>query len=268
MVPNPYSSNSMNSSNNMFESEMPISSIVTPDFVGVILAGTPGARLYPLTVTDEDEDELMTSVERGGGEECDEGGLYKHLLPVAGTPIICHLLHNLWESGLEHAIVTISSKDQVTSRILKETWKSTEWTKPQQPQSQSRDMSFVYRNTLKVTLLPLPLTCAGSSEALVYLSESFPNTFASSPPLLVMPGDLILQPSSSVLSNLANAHRKGLPMVAATVLLSDVGEEDENGLPLKESSKVCLTLLYFYKCEKHSTITKPTTKFTMAKNIF
>ena len=251
MVPYPYSSSLMNGSNNMFESEMPISSIVTADFVGVILAGTPGARLYPLTVTDdEDEDELMTSVEREG-EECEDDGLYKHLLPVAGTPIICHLVHNLWESGLEHAIVTLSSNDQATISRLKETWSSTEWTKNQETQSQSKDVSFVYRKTLQVTFISLPLTCAGSAEALVFLSESLPNTFSSSPPLLVMPGDLILEPSSSVLANLANAHRRGLPMVATTVLLSDIGEEDENGLPLKESSKV---RTYTYACMYHSII--------------
>ena len=56
---------------------------------------------------------------------------------------------------------------------------------------------------------------------------------------------------TSVLSKLVNAHRQSnLPpnnlSTACTMLLANVGEQDENGIPLKESSKVCYMMWLFH----------------------
>jgi hypothetical protein len=58
---------------------------------------------------------------------------------------------------------------------------------------------------------------------------------------VVLPGDLVVF-ETSVLAQLVDAHRQSnltsSVSTACTVLLADVGEQDEHGVPLKESSKV------------------------------
>jgi NDP-sugar pyrophosphorylase family protein len=93
--------------------------------------------------------------------------------------------------------------------------------------------------SMKVTLLTLSQDCTGSAEALRKASE----LISEKSNMVVMPGDLVVM-ETSVLSNLMNAHRQSnLPpnylSTACTMLLANVGEQDENGIPLKESSKVC-----------------------------
>jgi len=101
--------------------------------------------------------------------------------------------------------------------------------------------------------------CAGSADAVRYLSSLQTISTSSSgsktdkKPLLpltstvlLMAADLVLE-GKGIVGLLAEAHRRGAVIGSATngtsavssitMLLSDVGEEDENGVPLKESAK-------------------------------
>lgn len=171
-----------------------------PEFAAVILAATTGARLFPLTSPD----------------------MPKHLLPIAGVPAVLRLLHSVAASGFTQCVVALASSDSTTMALLK--------------QDIGQDTMF---QAMKVTLLPLSEDCVGSAEALRQASE----LISEKSNMVVIPGDLVVM-ETSVLSKLVNAHRQSnLPpnnlSTACTMLLANVGEQDENGIPLKESSKVC-----------------------------
>lgn len=137
-----------------------------PEFIGVILAGTCGAKLFPLTsaeeendfygTSDDDEDEhkMDSADEDSSDSDANDGSkdvvmeeatsatkndkdipssqtlsnsntddkdtksqpnyFPKHLLPLAGRPIVHHLLSHVQSVGLEWCIVAIGSKDHVT----------------------------------------------------------------------------------------------------------------------------------------------------------
>ena len=106
------------------------------EFTAVILAATCGSRLYPLTISGDDDD--------GGNDEFNDyfeeeedakdsnpntkaisesepaptvstsSYLPKHLLPLAGRPLLHHLLEKLVSSNMQNVIIAISSIDQVT----------------------------------------------------------------------------------------------------------------------------------------------------------
>ena len=102
--------------------------------------------------------------------------------------------------------------------------------------------------------------CAGSADAVRYLSSlqtispSSSGAKTDKKPLLPLTSNVLLMTADLVLEGkgivglLAEAHRRGAVIGSATngtsavssitMLLSDVGEEDENGVPLKESAKV------------------------------
>ena len=172
----------------------------TPEFTAVILAATTGARLFPMTSTETP----------------------KHLLPIAGVPLIVRLLHSVAASGFAQCIVALASSDSTTMTLLKQEVGDGDW----------------FQTKMKVTLYSLSDDCAGSVEALRQVNDVVsPNSN-----LVVLPGDLVMM-ETSVLTQLVNAHRQSnLPpnnmSTACTMLLADVGEQDENGVPLKESSKV------------------------------
>ncbi|KAL9189645.1 hypothetical protein ACHAXT_009320 [Thalassiosira profunda] len=122
---------------------------------------------------------------------------------------------------------------------------------------------------MHVRVVHLPEDCNGSADALRFLSQGNTSIDSDEPPdsnccyiprtshAVVMPGDLILEGAllsttggSDVLSLLVQAHRRwnaGGPSsstaAACTMLLTDVGAEDKEGVPLKESSKAKMGLL-------------------------
>ena len=108
--------------------------------------------------------------------------------------------------------------------------------------------------TMEIYIVTLGASCGGSADAIRHLSGA--GAVPASSHLVILPGDLVLAASlgdGSSLRLLADAHRRGqqsgctrseragdasFAPPACTVLLSDVGDEDENGIPLKESAKV------------------------------
>jgi len=174
---------------------------VGPEFTAIILAATTGARLFP-----------MTSPETP-----------KHTLPVAGVPVVLRLLHSVAASGFTQCVVALASIDKITQNLLKQ---------------QVGDDNVLNKTNMKVTLHTLSDDCSGSAEALRQVNDVIPPNSN----LVVLPGDLVVL-ETSVLTQLVNSHRQSnLPpnnmSTACTMLLADVGEQDENGIPLKESSKV------------------------------
>lgn len=176
-----------------------------PEFVALILAATIGARMYPLA----------------------SPSYPKHLLPVAGIALLIRQLHVLDACGFSECVVAVANEDKSTGALLKEI----------DGIQQISSTSFMFRSTLKITIHQLPEDCSGSMQALSNIEEG--SVFASSSHVVVLPGDLVIT-DKTILEQLANTHRQGYThesKTACTMLLTDVGEEDENGIPLKESSK-------------------------------
>lgn len=175
-----------------------------PEFTAVILAATTGARLFPMTSVDTP----------------------KHTLPIAGVPVVLRLLQSVAASGFLQCVVTLAKNDSATLNLLKEELR--------EPISHH---VFLFKEKMQVTIHVLPEECAGSAEALSQIHD----LIAPDSHLVVLPGDLVVF-ESSVLAQLVDAHRQsnltGSIRTACTILLSDVGEQDEHGVPLKESSKV------------------------------
>lgn len=172
----------------------------SPEFTAVILAATTGARLFPMTSPDTP----------------------KHLLPIAGVPVVVRLIHSLSASGFTQCIVALASSDKSTVEILKK----------------EVDQEDMFQGKMKVTLFSLSVNCSGSAEALRQVDDLVPQKSN----IVVLPGDLVVM-ETSVLTQLVKAHRQSnLPpnnmSTAVTMILADVGEQDEHGVPLKESSKV------------------------------
>ncbi len=257
------------------------------EFTGVILAATCGARLYPLT-TAKDELEMEDDgyfEGNGSGESEPEKYMPKHLLPLAGKPIIFHLIQHCEGIGMETIIIAISQDDDVTLKSLveklhcvevklvptpsdgktgeikgSETEANEENERNNNGQKDDTNVctekiNLKYRG-LDICLISLPVECAGSADALrsIHNEGIIPGTSH----VMVLPGDLVLYPKlcyedgsedfhTDVLGSLADVHRReyrvglksGMPL-ALSMLLADVGEEDENGAPLKESAKVRL----------------------------
>ncbi len=255
------------------------------EFTGIILAATCGARLYPLT-TAKDELEMEDDgyfVGDGSGESEPEKYMPKHLLPLAGKPIIFHLIQHCEGIGMEKIIIAISQDDDVTLKNLIEKLhcvevksvpvpsdgnagkvKENEAETSEENETINNDQkdktggctekhNLKYRG-LDICLISLPAECAGSADALRYIQNE--GIIPDKSHVMVLPGDLVLYPklchedgaediSTDVLGSLADVHRReyrvglkrGMPL-ALSMLLADVGEEDENGTPLKESAKV------------------------------
>ena len=176
-----------------------------PEFVALILAATSGARLYPLASPSHP----------------------KHLLPVAGIALVVRQLHVLAACGFCESVIAIAHEDKATAAFFKDV----------DGIEQQSSTSFAFKGTLKITLHQLPDDCSGSVQALRNIEEA--SVISPSSHVVVIPGDIVIT-DKTVLEQFANAHRQGCTdtlKTACTMILADVGEEDENGLPLKESSK-------------------------------
>lgn len=286
------------------------------EFTAVILASTCGARLYPLTSTgstatatatgssslygdsdnlDENTSTMQTSLQH---EQSVTSHAYmpKHLLPLAGRPILFHLVEHCEAIGMEEIVIAIGWEDHrlgITERALMSMGCGRSAAKSVQGGNgvvdvDSKSTPFAKEEEewqyghARIVVVGLPADCGGSADALRYvMSVNAIGSFGSGGKnhVMVLPADLVLyghlgkfqQGSVSTstdsfvvggdsgggcvtaadslllwdaLGSLANVHRreyragftKGIPL-AMTMLLADVGEEDENGIPVKESAK-------------------------------
>jgi len=268
---------------------------ISPEFIVVILASSDGARLFPLTSDGHDENDAdeNANINYIGNTDINDKEVYvkndvsppiernikgkryspKHLLPLAGTPILHHLLWHLQSIGLKKCIVAISGKDNITIESLTRNFLGSAKILlfGTDKQISFIEVSFLYFNDMKIYVVSLPLHISGSADALRYLSSLFSEgkengkdgdssvtdyLIPTKSHIMVMPGDIVLYGNNDsmidVLSMLANAHREGychiqnllteertmsLPPVGITMLLTDVGEADEDGTPLKENTK-------------------------------
>lgn len=172
----------------------------------MVLAATTGSRLFPLTPP----------------------SLPKHLLPLCGVPIVLRLLTTLATSGFTKCILAIGNGDETTVDILQNTGGI----------ESKNPVSYVVGKGLWTTVCKLSAECIGSLEALRELKRM--GFIPAQNELIVVPGDLVVF-SPDVMSKLTHSHRYGDSMdenVAATIALTNVGDEDEFGVPLKESAKV------------------------------
>ncbi len=240
-----------------------------PEFTAVILAATPGTRLDPLTISGKDEvgygfnvDEkehpipgsLQSSEENEPGKE--DVYFPKHLLPLAGKPLIHHLVQKLIAACFEDVIIAIAAEDEVTVPSLIEM--GARFQECQKEGGKPPLQRFVIQGT-KLQVVQLPAECGGSADALrtiLSLNEEdvdkgIGGIVSADSHVMVMPGDLILygdlcDEDGDVLGKLADVHRTNFrlgmvgqgPPLALTLLLTDVGETDKSGIPLKESAKV------------------------------
>jgi Nucleoside-diphosphate-sugar pyrophosphorylase involved in lipopolysaccharide biosynthesis/translation initiation factor 2B, gamma/epsilon subunits (eIF-2Bgamma/eIF-2Bepsilon) len=243
----------------------------------------------------------------------------KHLLPLAGRPILFHLVEHCEKIGMTQIIIAIGSEDHqlgMTQRSLLSMMRGCTTHPPDahsvlqaggdsidaatdlSPPTSSSSDGWQYGNA-RIVIVPLPADCGGSADALrhVVSSNVIRSTLSGKNHVMVLPADLVLyghlgresedaimkkaRDSSSsgsmgvchhtadttpesaagsilfwnALGSLANVHRreyraglkKGMPL-AMTLLLADVGEEDESGIPLKESAKVSGCFFFHLHC--------------------
>eukprot|EP00522_Entomoneis_paludosa_P014964 CAMPEP_0172455496 /NCGR_PEP_ID=MMETSP1065-20121228/12092_1 /TAXON_ID=265537 /ORGANISM="Amphiprora paludosa, Strain CCMP125" /LENGTH=592 /DNA_ID=CAMNT_0013207957 /DNA_START=41 /DNA_END=1819 /DNA_ORIENTATION=+ len=227
------------------------------EFVAIILAATVGTRLFPLT-------------------DASAAGTPKHLLPVAGVSILQRQLHALQKCGFAECVVAISHEDENTMELLrteikektmqeldiskiKEMGPSTNASAAQSagtsndstPDFSSASVCMQVRlsDGLKVTIVRLGEEIEGSVGAITQIESA--GVVSPQSHIVILPGDLVLfdglteetketNPGQQALAALVHAHRQAQTTenaAACTLLLSDFGEQDENGVPLKESSK-------------------------------
>lgn len=216
-----------------------------PEFVACILASSVGTRLFPMA-----SDKLP-----------------KHMLLVAGVPLLFRLLTALEATGFSEAVIATAANDTVTREAFLQgkghTYKALSSLSSMvvvvdhhdNDDDRVHQTPLVLKSaTMKVTVVSLPTTCPGTVEALrrVEASGVIPETSH----LVVFPGDLLVL-DAEPLRAMIHAHRTGLTSsgsgsgsgnkfsstsesilsAACTVLLADVNEVDEQGHPLKESAK-------------------------------
>lgn len=250
------------------------------EFTAVILAASFGSRLYPLTVSGDDEFEdhadmnednpnqkQNTSPEEESSSNNRNAFLPKHLLPLAGRPLIHHLVEKVIAANLPVIIVAIAAKDDVTISSLIEMGGDLQKNQGDEEETIVRNMTI---GSSQLKVVQLPSECNGSADALRFISsltqqcdmddagpgsdndaDNESSIIPSESHVIVMPGDLLLygnlcsEEDGDTLATLVDEHRRNYqlskigegPPLALTLVLTDVGEIDENGAPLKESAK-------------------------------
>lgn len=182
---------------------------------------------------------------------------------------------SLVQMGCTTCTDTSTSTSTSTSTDRRETNSTNEESVPHH--SNIHTSEFKYGNA-SITVITMPKECNGSADAMRYIIAA--NIIETQSHVMVLPADLVLYGNMTdantattsntndnydynsngdqeqdhvivdALGSLADVHRreyrvgveKGMPL-GMSMLLADVGEEDESGVPLKESSKVCELLL-------------------------
>jgi len=210
-----------------------------PEFVAVILASTVGSRLDPLTTSSPTTNNNQHNP--------------KHLLEVAGISLLDRLLTVLMEGcGFTEVVVALAHNDQATRETL--LLKGGDRFQIVSGTKDDRSIPLVLQSnkqpcSTKITLFNLEHqpagdnNTAGSLDALRQIEAAQIVPLASQ--MVVVPGDLVVL-NAAPLKTWIHQHRQGqkrrnnkqgLPRAACSVLLTDVGEVDEHGHPLKESAK-------------------------------
>ena len=179
-----------------------------PRASALVLAGTKGSRLFPMTSSDTP----------------------KHLLPVAGIPCILWLLESL--SSFAQIVVAISAEDSQTLPLVQQIATLRE-KEPEEDQSGTWTLEM-NNKTQTITIIKLGEECFGPVDALRQVEET--KVIHESTRVVVFPGDLVVLQKELDLDALLRPS----PDSACTTLLVDVGESDEHGVPLKESAKVSI----------------------------
>ena len=196
-----------------------------PRACAVILASSEGSRLFPMTTKD----------------------IPKHLLPLAGIPSIVRLLESL--GAFSQIVIAIAEDDTKTLPTLLGTNNNTDKAVAsliKGPIEETKSLTEVgttacwelssqLKKGQRIHLVKLPSQdCYGSIDALRIIEDTkliHPETR-----IVVFPGDLVLLKKDSAFWN--PLIRPASEDVACTAVLVDVLEQDEHGLPLKESAKV------------------------------
>jgi NDP-sugar pyrophosphorylase family protein len=182
---------------------------ISSESVAVILAATVGSRLFP-----------MTSPQ-----------LPKHLLPVAGVPNIIRLLKQVQSIGFSECVVALAVDDAVTIPVVKELCSTTE--PSGSPQHDNTTTTVLQYLSLNITFIRMKDDCQGSAEALRHIEST--NVISPQSYIIVFPGDAVILEEDGI-SRLARVYRER-KRVACAMLLTDEGQVDEHGVPLKESAK-------------------------------
>ncbi|OEU17741.1 putative nucleotide-diphospho-sugar transferase [Fragilariopsis cylindrus CCMP1102] len=189
----------------------------------VVLASSKGSRLFPMTTKDNP----------------------KHLLPVAGIPSIVRLLESL--SPFSQIVITVAEDDTKTlPTLLGNNSNISSINNNPSSQQQSTGLFTLAANNNnsnnnnastntanKIYVVKLSEDCYGSVDVLRIVEET--KLIDPETRIVVFPGDLvILKKNTGLLEPLI---RPSSTEVACTAMLVDVLEQDEHGLPLKESAK-------------------------------
>ncbi|GMI44129.1 hypothetical protein TrCOL_g3432 [Triparma columacea] len=187
------------------------------DVTAVILCGSPGERMHPLTGSSLDDFSDSTPSQ----DQSIDDVVPKCLLPVAATTPLSLLLKALEIAGIDLKENTLVLSAVEISPNLR---------------------SYLAKKHPGVPFAELPVTSNGSADAL-----RFCKTSARVPPhhhIMLLPSDLILESASSLIglyTTHLNAFNEISPCTQScgglTMLLADVGMEDEQDKPVKESKK-------------------------------
>lgn len=151
------------------------------EFTALIIAATIGAKLHPLTIN-EFEDHFQNdnsnvvddSNGHNGNKEIPESAaqskakeeityLPKHLLPLAGRPILLHLIEKLIHANMNEIIITISQDDNLTVSSLVDLTGAT-------IKDERRVVTILQLGNTQLKIVQLPSDCFGSADALRFVS--------------------------------------------------------------------------------------------------
>lgn len=180
-----------------------------PRAAALVLAGSKGSRLFPMTSTE----------------------LPKHLLPIAGIPSILRLLEGL--ASVSQVVIAVSAEDSNTLPVVVEALSPEPLNGSEVTNGNILATFPVKGKSQTITIVKLSPECFGPVDALREVEDT--KIVHPSTRLLVVPGDLVFLQKDISLDALLRPPSES----DCTILLVDIGENDEHGVPLKESAKVC-----------------------------